>query len=99
MITDRTVHEWIDLCHSMTDTRPTMLHDFMMATGPGEAGRMCIYEIDDASPLATWIHLKHPEWIDYVWQNLHRNAQIIDSQETFFELITENTNGRTNTTP
>lgn len=92
--------EFQRLCEHFTGQRGNFVQDFVMNTAPGQAGRMCIYRIDDASPLATWIHLKHPEWIDYVWTNRNRSARVMDPEETFNKLVMEDLNERrANTTP
>lgn len=100
MITWKDGLEFQRLCEHFTGQRGDLVQDFNMATAPGESGRMCIYHIEDDSPLATWIHLQHPEWIDYVWANRHRNAQVLDPAETFLQLVAEDLNERrANTTP
>lgn len=92
--------EFQGLCEHFTGARGDMVQDFTVATGPGESGRMAIYHIEDHSALATWIHLQHPEWIDYVWANRHRNAQVQDPADTFLQLVAEDLDGRrANTTP
>jgi hypothetical protein len=92
--------EFQRLCEHFTGARGDLVQDFMMNTAPGAAGRMCIYRIDDASPLATWIHLQHPEWIDYVWTKKNSTAHHQDPEETFNRLVMEDLNERrANTTP
>ena len=77
--------EFQRLCEHYLGHRGEFVQDFMMATAPGVADKMCIYRVPDNSPLATYTHLAHPEWIDYVWTNRNRSAIIID----------EDTNDRT----
>ena len=92
--------EFQGLCEHFTGQRGQMVQDFMVNTAPGQQGRMAIFHIADDSPLATWIHLQHPEWIDYVWANRHRNAQVLDPADTFLQLVAEDLNERrANTTP
>ena len=77
--------EFQHLCEHYLGHRGQLIQDFMMAMAPGVSGRMCLYHVPDESALATYIHLAHPEWIDYVWTNRNRSAIIID----------EDTNDRT----
>lgn len=74
------------LCLHYLGRRAEFVQDFVMASAPGQGDRMCIYRIPDDSTLATWIHIKHPEWIDYVWANRNKSAQILDPDETFLQL-------------
>jgi hypothetical protein len=74
------------LCEHYLGHRGEFVQDFMVNTAPGVAGRMCIYRVPDASALATYIHLAHPEWIDYVWANHNKTAQVIDPNDTFLQL-------------
>lgn len=90
--------EFQRLCEHFTGQRARFVQDFTMAYAPDWQGRMCVYHIDDDTPLATWIHLKHPEWIDYVWANRHRNAQVLDPEDTFLRLVAEDMHGRTKPT-
>ena len=93
--------EFQRLCEHFTGQRGDFVQDFTVATAPGIGDRMCIYRVPDNSPLATWIHLRHPEWIDYVWTARNRSAQVMDPEDTFFKLVAEDLNERkrTNTTP
>lgn len=93
--------EFQRLCEHFTGQRGDFVQDFVMATAPGVGDRVCIYHVDDASPLATWIHLQHPEWIDYVWTARNRAAQVADPDDTFLKLVAEDLDERkrTNTTP
>jgi hypothetical protein len=92
--------EFQRLCEHYLGQRGEFVQDFVMATAPGTGDRMCIYSVPDDSALATWIHLRHPEWIDYVWANRNRSAQILDPEDTFLRLVTEDLNERrANTTP
>ena len=92
--------EFQKLCEHFTGVRGNFVQDFMVNSAPGVAGRMCIYHIDDDTPLATWIHLKHPEWIDYVWTQRARTADVTDPDRTFNQLVAEDLNERrANTTP
>jgi hypothetical protein len=92
--------EFQRLCEHFTGQRGDFVQDFVMATAPDWTTRMCIYRVPDDSALATWIHLRHPEWIDYVWSNRNRTAQVIDPDETFNRLVAEDLDERrANTTP
>jgi hypothetical protein len=92
--------EFQKLCEHFTGTRGNFVQDFMVNSAPGVAGRMCIYHIDDDTPLATWIRLKHPEWIDLVWTQRARTADVTDPDRTFNQLVAEDLNERrANTTP
>ena len=59
--------EWWALCRGMLGEPMTPVEDYMMATAPGQAGRVCVFEVEDDHPLATWVRIKHPEWIEPVW--------------------------------
>ena len=92
--------EFQKLCEHFTGQRGEFVQDFMMNTAPGVAGRMCIYHIDDDTPLATWIQLKHPNWIDYAWTEKNHTAHHQDPDEIFNRLVMEDLNERrANTTP
>lgn len=78
--------EFQRLCEHYLGHRGEFVQDFMVAVAPGVAGRMCIYRVPDDSALATYIHLAHPEWIDYVWARQHPSAAIIDSEDTFVKM-------------
>jgi hypothetical protein len=92
--------EFQGLCEHFTGTRGDFVQDFQVATAPGTADRMCIYHIDDGTPLATWIQLRHPEWIDLVWTQRARSADAPDPDRTFNQLVAEDLNERrANTTP
>jgi len=100
MISFRDGVEFQRLCEHFTGQRGDFVQDFMVNTAPGQQDRMCVYHIEDNSPLATWIHLQHPEWIDYVWTARNRAAQVADPEETFFKLVAEDIyERRANTTP
>ena len=75
--------EFQRLCEHYLGHRGEFVQDFMVNTAPGVAGRMCIYRVPDDSALATYIHLAHPEWIDYVWANHNKTAQVIDPADTY----------------
>lgn len=87
--------EFQRLCEHYLGHRGEFVQDFMVNTAPGVAGRMCIYRVPDDSALATYIHLAHPEWIDYVWANHNRMAQIIDANDTFLQLDAKDRHDRT----
>ena len=74
------------LCVDYLGQRAEFVQDFTMATAPGIGDRMCIYRIPDESTLSTWIRIKHPEWIDRVWTEQNRSAQVVDPNETFLQL-------------
>ena len=78
--------EFQGLCEHSLGHRGEFVQDFMVATGPNHKGRYCIYRVPDDSALATYIHLAHPEWIDYVWTNRNRSAMIIDGTDTYIQL-------------
>ena len=59
--------EFQRLCEHYLGHRGEFVQDFMVNTAPGVAGRMCIYCVPDASALATYIHLAHPEWVTTTW--------------------------------
>lgn len=67
MITDQQGEEWWALCQGMLGNPLTPIEDYMMAVAPGVAGRMCIFEVEDDTALATWVRMKHPEWIEPYW--------------------------------
>lgn len=79
MITDLSGQEWWSLCQGMFGHQLQAVEDYTMATAPAEYGRLCIFEVDDQGPLATWITLKHPEWIEPKWLKQNSNKLIIDS--------------------
>lgn len=81
--------EFQHLCEHYLGRRGEYVQDFHVATGPGEHERYVIYRVPDDSALATYIHLAHPEWIDYVWTNRNMSAQILDPEETFLQMQTE----------
>jgi hypothetical protein len=94
--------EFQGLCEQFTGRRGDFVQDFVMATAPGTGDTVCIYSVPDDSALATWIHLRHPEWIDYVWTARNRAAQIWDPEDTFLQLVAEDLDDKrklTNTTP
>ena len=92
--------EFQHLCEHFTGTKGDFVQDFQVATAPGTADRMCIYHIDDGTPLATWIQLRHPNWIDLAWAVKNKSAQHLDPDETFYKLVMEDLNERrANTTP
>ena len=78
--------EFQRLCEHYLGHRGEFVQDFVMSTAPDWTTRMCIYRVPDHSALATYIHLAHPEWIDYVWTNRNRTAQVLDADETFLLL-------------
>ena len=78
--------EFQHLCEHYLGHRGEFVQDFMVATAPGLADRMCIYRVPDESALATYIHLAHPEWIDYVWTARNKSAVIVDPEETWVTL-------------
>jgi len=78
--------EFQHLCEHYLGHRGEFVQDFMVNTAPGVSGRMCIYRVPDDSALATYIHLAHPEWIDYVWAIHNKTAQVIDPNDTFLQL-------------
>jgi hypothetical protein len=78
------------LCLHYLGQRAEFVQDFTMATAPGIGDRMCIYRIPDDSTLSTWIRIKHPEWIDYVWADQNKSAQHLDPDETFTALEAHN---------
>ena len=78
--------EFQGLCEHYLGHRGEFVQDFQVATAPGIADRMCIYRVPDDSALATYIHLAHPEWIDYVWTARNRSAQMLDPADTFLQL-------------
>lgn len=92
--------EFQRLCEHFTGGRGNLVQDFMMATAPGQGDRVCVFHIDDDTPLATWIHLQHPEWIDYVWIAKAKSADPQDPNRTFNQLVAEDLDERrANTTP
>jgi hypothetical protein len=44
--------------------RPESIKTFAMALAPGQADTMWVYRVPDNTALATWIQLRHPDWID-----------------------------------
>ena len=78
--------EFQGLCEHYLGHRGEYVQDFVVATAAGESDRMCIYRVPDDSALATYIHLAHPEWIDYVWTARNKSAQIMDPEDTFLKL-------------
>lgn len=81
--------EFQRLCEHYLGQRGEFVQDFVMATAPGTGDTVCIYSVPDHSALATWIHLKHPEWIDRVWTRRNRSAQVLDPEDTFLQLVAE----------
>ena len=95
MIRFRDGVEFHNLCQQYLGHRGEFVQDFQIATAPGIADRLCVYSVPDDTALATWIHLKHPEWIDR-----NRSVQHMDPDETFNRLVMEDLNERrANTTP
>jgi hypothetical protein len=44
--------------------QPESIKTFAMALAPGQADTMWVYRVPDNTVLATWIQLRHPDWID-----------------------------------
>jgi hypothetical protein len=91
--------EFQRLCEHYLGHRGEFVQDFQVATAPDVIDRMCIYHVPDDTALATWIHLKHPEWIDYVWANRNRSAQVLDPEDTFLQLVAEDMHERARNKP
>ena len=91
--------EFQRLCEHYLGHRGEFVQDFQVATAPGIGDRMCIYSVPDDSALATWIHLKHPEWIDYVWTARNRSAQVLDPEDTFLQLVEKDMHERARNKP
>ena len=82
------------LCEHYLGHRGEYVQDFQVATGPGESNRFVIYRVPDESALATYIHLAHPEWIDYVWANRNKASMVVDPDDTFLQLLDKDRNDR-----
>ena len=88
MITDADAAEWWALCVGMLGKPMISKEDYTMATAPAEYGRLCVFEVDDTSPIATWIHMRHPRWIEPAWMNANRHQVIVDQDDyPFMEII------------
>ena len=88
MITDKTAEEWRSLCHGMLGHALDFEQDYTVATAPGQTGRLFVYNIPTDSPMATWVQLKHADWIDYAWTRENQNQVILDQpQHPFMEMI------------
>jgi len=88
MITDKEGQEWWALCQGMFGHPLTPVEDYQMATAPAEYGRLCIFDIEDDSPLATWVQLKHPRWIEPAWMDKNKHQVIVDQDDyPFMEII------------
>jgi len=83
--------EFQDLCLHYLGHRGEFVQDFVMATAPGIGDRCVIYRIPDDSPLATYIGLARPGWIDYSWA---QRSQHTDPEDTFRQLLAKDHNER-----
>ena len=61
LITDRTGLEWYYLCQGMLGHQLLPREQYCCASGPDQASHHAIFDVSGA--MATWISLRHPDWI------------------------------------